>query len=75
MSNPAIHSSNSKISCTSNDSDSKTHEQSQKKPFVHWYKKNNLKVSEFEEAHSNMIDLIKEYEECEISRTNENGDE
>lgn len=64
MSKTTTQSLNPKIACNN----SKLQDKSIKKPFTHHYVKNNLEISEFDEAHSNMIDLIKEYQIIEVEK-------
>lgn len=36
------------------------------KAFVHWYTAEGMDELEFEEAHSNLVDLISEYQQYEV---------
>lgn len=68
MSNTTTKSLNSKTTCTNYNLDSKSQDKSSKKPFTHHYTKNNLEISELDEAHSNMLDLIKQYQSIEVDK-------
>jgi tubulin beta len=45
-----------------------------RKAFIHWYVNEGLETVEFDEARSNMTDLIQEYEMYETAGVDEQGE-